>query len=146
MCWLTWKAIQNHRSEVEPRSEDLVHLRETLFRLQAELDAAYDIVSEMDFDLDDVYLLEIQNQWLRDELKELKANAETEGGEVYVAHRNRKERPSARHKRRIYRQQVACGMLGQSLKELALERRYARQWDGSIIGELFRCQLEASDK
>ncbi|XP_022231303.1 uncharacterized protein LOC111080153 [Drosophila obscura] len=126
---------------MEPRSAEVVLLRETLFRLQAELDAAYDVISVMDFDLDDVELLEMQNQWLRDELKELKANA-ADGAEVYVPHRNRKERLSARHRRRIYRQHVAGGMHGQSLKDLALERRYARQWDGSFIGEFFRWRAE----
>ncbi|XP_017153074.1 uncharacterized protein LOC108162720 [Drosophila miranda] len=116
---------------MEPRSDEVLHL-------QAELDAAYDIISEMDFDLDDVDILKIQNQWLRDELKELKEKSGWEDlGDV--SHRNIGERQSDRHKRRRYRLNVARGMHGQSLKNLALERRYGRQWDGSVIGELLRC-------
>ncbi|XP_026843591.1 uncharacterized protein LOC113565522 [Drosophila persimilis] len=116
------------------RSDEVLHLKEDLAQLQAELDAAYDIISEMDDD----DILEIQNQWLRDELKEFKEKSGWEDlGDV--SHRKIGERQSDRHKRRRYRENVARGMHGQSLKDLALERRYGRQWDGSVIGELLRC-------
>ncbi|XP_022224201.2 protein Daple [Drosophila obscura] len=66
-------SAQNERSELE-------QLKAQVEKLQRALDESYDIIDEMDFELDSVELLETQNQSLREEVTALKAKLET--GEV----------------------------------------------------------------
>ncbi|KAH8249611.1 hypothetical protein KR032_010886 [Drosophila birchii] len=62
------KSTQNHSNELED-------LKVKVEKLQRALDESYDIIDEMDFELESVEVLEMQNQTLRDELAALKANS-----------------------------------------------------------------------
>ncbi|EDW77987.1 uncharacterized protein Dwil_GK24774 [Drosophila willistoni] len=63
------KSAQSERSEVE-------ELQAKLNKVQKALDESYDIIDEMDFELESVDLLEMQNQSLRDEISALKIKLE----------------------------------------------------------------------
>ncbi|XP_020799187.1 daple-like protein [Drosophila serrata] len=62
------QSAQNHSNELED-------LKVKVEKLQRALDESYDIIDEMDFELESVELLEMQNQSLRDELAALKLNS-----------------------------------------------------------------------
>ncbi|KAH8412401.1 hypothetical protein KR009_001808 [Drosophila setifemur] len=63
------QSAQNEISEME-------ELKAKVEKLQRALDESYDIIDEMDFELDSVDVLEMQNQSLREELAALKLNKE----------------------------------------------------------------------
>ncbi|XP_017025474.1 tropomyosin [Drosophila kikkawai] len=62
------QSAQNNISELED-------LKVKVEKLQRALDESYDIIDEMDFELESVELLEMQNQSLRDELAALKVSS-----------------------------------------------------------------------
>ncbi|XP_041674973.1 protein Daple [Drosophila eugracilis] len=64
------------RQSAQSDPNELEDLKTKVEKLQRALDESYDIIDEMDFELESVELLEMQNQSLRDELAALKANSE----------------------------------------------------------------------
>ncbi|XP_016995959.2 putative uncharacterized protein MYH16 [Drosophila takahashii] len=64
------------RQSAQSDLNELQELKAKVEKLQRALDESYDIIDEMDFELDSVELLEMQNQSLRDELAALKLNSE----------------------------------------------------------------------
>ncbi|XP_043662310.1 protein Daple [Drosophila teissieri] len=63
------------RQSVQSDANELNELKAQVEKLQRALDESYDIIDEMDFELESVDLLEMQNQSLRDELAAFKANS-----------------------------------------------------------------------
>ncbi|EDW88540.2 uncharacterized protein Dyak_GE18780 [Drosophila yakuba] len=102
---------------------DTDELKYKLFEVQKELDEANDFIAEIQFELESVDILALQNQWLRDEL--LKQKAE----EVGVIHRDLDEDPATRMERRSHRQQVSVGMVSTQLECPLQEQRYGRKLD-----------------
>ncbi|EDW52264.1 GM17508 [Drosophila sechellia] len=64
------------RQSAQSDVNELNELKAKVEKLQRALDESYDIIDEMDFELESVELLEMQNQTLRDELAAFKANSE----------------------------------------------------------------------
>ncbi|XP_016974468.1 protein Daple [Drosophila rhopaloa] len=64
------------RQSAQSDLNELQELKAKVEKLQRALDESYDIIDEMDFELESVDLLEMQNQTLRDEVAALKANSE----------------------------------------------------------------------
>ncbi|XP_001356381.3 daple-like protein [Drosophila pseudoobscura] len=101
-------SAQNERNEVE-------QLKAQVEKLQRALDESYDIIDEMDFELDSVDLLETQNQTLREEVTALKAMLGAVEGAVSASApiedddpppKYQPEDPTGRHECRNYRQHV----------------------------------------
>nr|XP_016997339.2 uncharacterized protein LOC108057552 [Drosophila takahashii] len=86
--------------------------------VKEELDKAYDVIAEMEFELESMDLLAVQNQWLREELMKVKAEA------VGVIHRDEEDNPASRKNRRTYRQQVSVGILEPERKSPTQDKRY----------------------
>ncbi|EDV58371.1 daple-like protein [Drosophila erecta] len=63
------------RQSVQNDAIELNELKAKVEKLQRALDESYDIIDEMDFELESVELLEMQNQNLRDELAALRENS-----------------------------------------------------------------------
>ncbi|KAI8042011.1 protein Daple [Drosophila gunungcola] len=63
------------RQSAQSDLNELQVLKAKVEKLQRALDESYDIIDEMDFELESVELLEMQNQSLRDELSALKSNS-----------------------------------------------------------------------
>ncbi|XP_068140909.1 protein Hook homolog 3 [Drosophila tropicalis] len=76
------KSAQSERNEVD-------ELQAKLSKLQKALDESYDIIDEMDFELESVDLLEMQNQSLRNEVSALKTKLEQ------AQHQQQQQQPSA---------------------------------------------------
>ncbi|XP_016964016.1 uncharacterized protein LOC108033883 [Drosophila biarmipes] len=93
-------------------------LRSDMVLVKNELEKAYEVIAEMEFELDSVDLLALQNHWLRDELVKLKAQEDA------VMPRVEEEDPASRRGRRSYRQQVSAGMLDPLLKSPSQEQRF----------------------
>ncbi|KAH8411954.1 hypothetical protein KR222_003620, partial [Zaprionus bogoriensis] len=62
------------------RDLEVQQLQAKLAKLQTALDEAYDIIDEMDFELESVELLEVQNSSLREEVATLKSQLEAAAG------------------------------------------------------------------
>ncbi|XP_016961706.1 protein Daple [Drosophila biarmipes] len=75
--------MKEKRQSAQSDLNELQELRAKVEKLQRALDESYDIIDEMDFELESVDLLEMQNQSLRDELAALKLNSEA--GAISVA-------------------------------------------------------------
>ncbi|EDW03569.1 ERC protein 2 [Drosophila grimshawi] len=70
--------LEKRRSQQNINSENEVgELQAKLAKMQKALDQSYDIIDEMDFELESVDLLEMQNKSLRDEVAALKAQLAT---------------------------------------------------------------------
>ncbi|XP_017847578.2 microtubule-associated tumor suppressor 1 homolog A [Drosophila busckii] len=65
--------LLEQRKSQQSQSSEVEQLQAKLAKMQQALDESYDIIDEMDFELESVDLLEVQNQRLRDELAQLKA-------------------------------------------------------------------------
>ncbi|BFF93655.1 uncharacterized protein DMAD_11468 [Drosophila madeirensis] len=114
------QSAQIERSEVE-------QLKAQVEKIQRALDESYDIIDEMDFELDSVDLLETQNQTLREEVAALKAKLAA----VEVAGYNESapaldddpppkyqpEDPTAHNECRHYRQHVVSSCCESCLKD-----------------------------
>ncbi|KAH8353234.1 hypothetical protein KR084_009763, partial [Drosophila pseudotakahashii] len=92
--------------------------RNEMVLVKEELDKAYDVIAEMEFELESMDLLALQNQWLRDELLKVKAEA------VGVIYRDEVDDAASRKDRRTYRQQVSAGVLNPELESPTQEQRY----------------------
>ncbi|XP_034472911.1 uncharacterized protein LOC117780470 [Drosophila innubila] len=89
---------------------ELQQLQAKLAKMQSALDESYDIIDEMDFELESVDLLEMQNQSLREELAALKTQLATASQADIVDDPPPKYEPEdtvAREARREYRRNVA---------------------------------------
>ncbi|XP_037709254.1 uncharacterized protein LOC119546774 [Drosophila subpulchrella] len=102
---------KNSHSETEK-------LRNEMYLVKNELEKAYEVIDDLEFELESVDLLALQNQWLRDELMKLKAQ------EDGVISRDEEEDPASRKRRRSYRQQVSVGMLDPQLISPPQEQRF----------------------
>ncbi|XP_017055832.1 protein Daple [Drosophila ficusphila] len=70
------KMMIEKRQSAQGDLNELQELKAKVEKLQRALDESYDIIDEMDFELESVDLLEMQNQSLRDELAALKIKTE----------------------------------------------------------------------
>ncbi|KAH8263212.1 hypothetical protein KR044_005954 [Drosophila immigrans] len=95
---------QNNAAEVQ-------QLQAKLAKMQTALDESYDIIDEMDFELESVDLLEMQNKSLRDELSALKTQLATAPPLAAVVDdpppKYTPEDPATPEARRDYRRDVA---------------------------------------
>ncbi|KAI8043386.1 uncharacterized protein LOC128263140 [Drosophila gunungcola] len=97
---------------------EIEKLKNEMALVKKKLDEAYVTIAEMEFELDSVDLLALQNQWLREELMKLKSEKES------VISRQEEEDPATRKNRRSYRQQVSAGVLEPQLESPTQVQRY----------------------
>ncbi|KAH8345355.1 hypothetical protein KR067_007268 [Drosophila pandora] len=73
------RLMSEKRQSAQSELNELEQLKAKVEKLQRALDESYDIIDEMDFELESVDLLEMQNQSLREELAALKLETEASG-------------------------------------------------------------------
>ncbi|XP_016979640.1 uncharacterized protein LOC108044978 [Drosophila rhopaloa] len=93
-------------------------LKNEITLVKKQLDEAHDTIAEMEFELESVDVLALQNQLLREEIMKLKSQEEG------VISRDDEEDPVTRKNRRSYRQQVSAGILEPQLKSPTEKQRY----------------------
>ncbi|EDW12532.1 ERC protein 2 [Drosophila mojavensis] len=109
------KSQQNKNSSAE-----VEQLQAKLAKMQAALDESYDIIDEMDFELESVDLLEMQNKSLREELAALKAQLNERAAQAASAPADDDDPPPkyepTEQACRNYRQHVASSICDCCLK------------------------------
>ncbi|TDG45946.1 hypothetical protein AWZ03_007666 [Drosophila navojoa] len=102
-------------------SAEVEQLQVKLAKMQAALDESYDIIDEMDFELESVDLLEMQNKSLREELAALKAQLEASAAQAASAPADDDDPPPKYEPTdqacRNYRQHVASSTCDCCLKD-----------------------------